>query len=120
MEDNVRLCKFGQHDIASMPREHEWTGGRGTSNAGRAPAVEKSVAEETITSILGAVLTILCGCGAEDKRKATGRILPYGILQVESLKRNMATRSVRGDVFEVSFGNPVVGCGVTTAVVQHQ
>ena len=84
------------------------------------PAVETSVAEETITSILGAVLTILCGCGAEDKRKATGRILPYGILQVESLKRNMATRPIRGDVFEISVRNPVVGCGVTTAVVQHQ
>jgi len=84
------------------------------------PAVETLVAEETITSILGAVLTILYGCGAEDKRKATGSILPYGILQVESLKRNMATRSVRGDVFEISVGNPVVGCGVTTAVVQHQ
>src|SRR5260370_11857385 len=80
-------------------------------------AVETSVAEETITSILGAVLTILCGCGAEDKRKATGRILPYGILQVESLKRNMDTRSVRGDVSERSVGNPVVGCGVTTSAV---
>ncbi len=84
------------------------------------PAVETSVAEETITSILGAVLTILCGRGAEDERKATGSILDHSVLQVESFERNMAACAVGADVFEIAVGDPIVDHSMTGAIVQHQ
>ncbi len=68
----------------------------------------------------GAVLTILCGRGAEDKRKATGSTLDHRVLQVESFEQNMAACAVGGDVFEIAVGDPVVAHGVAGAIVQHQ
>jgi len=68
----------------------------------------------------GAALTILCGRGAEDKRKATGSVLGHRVLQVESFERNMAACAVGADVFEIAVGDPVVGHGVAGAIVQHQ
>src|SRR5712692_9697004 len=68
----------------------------------------------------GAVLTILCGRGAEDKRKATGSILDHRVLQVESFEQNMAACAVGADVFEIAVADPVVGHGVAGAIVQHQ
>ncbi len=68
----------------------------------------------------GAVLTILCGRGAEDKRKATGSILGYRVLQVEGFERNVAARAVGADVFEIAVGEPVVSHGTASAIVQRQ
>jgi len=68
----------------------------------------------------GAVLTILCGRGAEDKRKTTGSILDHRVLPVESFEQNMAACPVGGDVFEIAVGDPVVDHGVAGAIVQHQ
>src|SRR5216684_3715865 len=68
----------------------------------------------------GAVLTILCGRGAEDKRKATGSILGYRVLQVEGFERNVAARAVGADVFEIAVGEPVVSHGAASAIVQRQ
>jgi len=70
--------------------------------------------------MFGAVLTILCGHGAEDKRKATGSILDHRVLQVESFEQNMAACAVGADVFEIAVGDPVVGHRVAGAIVQHQ
>ena len=68
----------------------------------------------------GAALTILCGRGAEDKRKATGSILDHCVLQVESFERNVAACAVGADVFKIAVGDPVGGHGVAGAIVQHQ
>ena len=67
-----------------------------------------------------AALTILCGRGAEDKRKATGSILGHCVLQVKSFERNMAACAVGADVFEIPVGDPVVSHGVAGTIVQHQ
>jgi len=66
------------------------------------------------------VLTILCGRGAEDERKATRSIFDHRVLQIESFERNVAACAVGADVFEIAVGNPVVGHGVAGAIVQHQ
>src|SRR5258708_28927371 len=68
----------------------------------------------------GAVLTILCGRGAEDKRKATGSILGYRLLQVEGFERNVAACAVGADVFEIAVGEPVASHGAAGAIVEHQ
>src|SRR5260370_5759275 len=68
----------------------------------------------------GVVLTILCGRGAEDKRKATGSILGYRVLQIEGFERNVAARAVGADVFEIAVGEPVVSHGTASAIVQRQ
>jgi hypothetical protein len=47
---------------------------------------------------IAAVLTILCGRGAEDKRKAKRGILDHRVLQIESFERNVAACAVGADV----------------------
>ncbi len=69
---------------------------------------------------VGAVLTILCGRGAEDKRKATRSILDHRVLQIESFERNVAACAVGADVFNIAVGDPVVGHAVAGTIVQHQ
>ena len=66
------------------------------------------------------MLTIPCGRGTEDKRKATGSVADHRILQVESFERNVAARAVGADVFEIAVNNPVVGYGMARAIFQHQ
>jgi hypothetical protein len=53
----------------------------------------------------GAVLMILCGREAEDKRKAAGSILDHRASQVESVERNMAACAVGADAFEIAVGD---------------
>ena len=66
------------------------------------------------------MLTIPCGRGTEDKRKATGSVADHRILQVESFERNVAARAVGADVFEIAVNDPVVGYGMARAIFQHQ
>jgi len=66
------------------------------------------------------MLTIPCGRGTEDKRKATGSVADHRILQVESFERNVAARAVGADVFEIAVGDPVVDYGAAAAIVQRQ
>jgi len=66
------------------------------------------------------MLTIPCGRGTEDKRKATGSVADHRILQVESFERNVAARAVGADVFEIAVKDPVVGYGMARAIFQHQ
>ena len=69
---------------------------------------------------IAAVLTILCGRGAEDERKATRSIFDHRVLQIESFERNVAACAVGADVFEIAVGDPVVRYGAAGAIVQHQ
>jgi hypothetical protein len=61
------------------------------SSAQRGWAIEPG---RLVVPEIAAVLTILCGCGAEDKRKATRGILDHRVLQIESFERNVAACAV--------------------------
>ena len=87
------------------------------SSARRGWAIEPG---RLVVPEIAAVLTILCGRGAEDERKATRSIFDHRVLQIESFERNVAACAVGADVFEIAVGNPVVSHGVAGAIVQHQ
>jgi hypothetical protein len=87
------------------------------SSAQRGWAIEPG---RLVVPEIAAVLTILCGRGAEDERQATRSILDHRVLQIESFERNVAACAVGAYVFEIAVGNPVIGHGVAGAIVQHQ